>query len=56
MITPEQVKELRGRTGSGIMDCKKALVETDGDMEKAITVLTGKRIGQSGKETRSLGI
>ncbi|HHY71253.1 MAG TPA: translation elongation factor Ts [Thermoanaerobacterales bacterium] len=50
MITPEQVKELRGRTGSGIMDCKKALVETDGDMEKAITVLREKGLAKAAKK------
>ena len=36
MITAEMVKELRERTGSGMMDCKKALNETNGDVEKAI--------------------
>ncbi|MCE9678163.1 translation elongation factor Ts [Shewanella sp. AS1] len=35
-ITAAQVKELRERTGAGMMDCKKALIETDGDMELAI--------------------
>jgi len=35
-VTAAQVKELRERTGLGMMDCKKALTETDGDMEKAI--------------------
>lgn len=35
-ITAAQVKELRERTGAGMMECKKALVETDGDIEKAI--------------------
>ena len=35
-ITASLVKELRERTGAGMMDCKKALVETDGDMEAAI--------------------
>lgn len=35
-ITAAQVKELRERTGAGMMECKKALVETDGDMETAI--------------------
>ncbi|MFT4929593.1 MAG: elongation factor Ts, partial [Phenylobacterium sp.] len=35
-ITAAQVKELRERTAAGMMDCKKALVETDGDMEAAI--------------------
>ncbi len=35
-ITAEQVKELRDRTGAGIMDCKKILTEAERDMEKAI--------------------
>ncbi|MGL5358647.1 MAG: translation elongation factor Ts, partial [Shewanella sp.] len=35
-ITAAQVKELRERTGAGMMDCKKALEETNGDMELAI--------------------
>ena len=38
-ITAAAVKELRDRTGLGMMDCKKALVETDGDIEKAIDLL-----------------
>ena len=33
-VTAALVKELRERTGAGMMDCKKALVETDGDIEK----------------------
>ncbi len=41
-ITAQQVNELRKLTGAGMMDCKKALVETDGDMEKAIDVLRKK--------------
>ena len=35
-ITAEQVKELRDRTGAGIMDCKKILTEAEGNMDKAI--------------------
>ena len=38
-ITAALVKELRERTGAGMMDCKKALTETDGDMEKAVELL-----------------
>ena len=38
-ITPQLVKELRERTGAGMMDCKRALVETEGDLDKAIEVL-----------------
>ena len=35
-VTAAMVKELRERTGLGMMDCKKALVETEGDMDQAI--------------------
>ena len=38
-ITASQVKELRERTGSGMMECKKALVETDGDIEAAAELM-----------------
>lgn len=38
-ITAKQVKELRERTGAGMMDCKKALVKADGDIEKAVDIL-----------------
>ncbi|MCI1942562.1 MAG: translation elongation factor Ts [Lactobacillus sp.] len=38
-ITAKQVKELRERTGAGMMDCKKALVKANGDIEKAIDIL-----------------
>ncbi len=41
-ITASQVNELRQKTGAGMMDCKKALVETDGDMEAAIDLLRKK--------------
>ncbi len=41
-ITASQVKELRDKTGAGMMDCKKALVESDGDIEKAIEILRKK--------------
>ena len=41
-VTAQLVKELRERTGAGMMDCKKALVETDGDIEKAIELLREK--------------
>lgn len=41
-ITAAIVKELRERTGAGMMDCKKALVATEGDMEKAIDFLREK--------------
>ena len=38
-ISAKQVKELRDRTGAGMMECKKALEETDGDIEKAVELL-----------------
>ena len=41
-VTAQMVKELREKTGAGMMDCKKALVESDGDMEKAIDILRKK--------------
>lgn len=54
MITPEQVKELRAKTGAGIMDCKKALTETNGDMEKAIVILREKGLAKAAqKQSRS---
>ena len=41
-ITAQQVNELRKKTGAGMMDCKKALIEADGDMEKAVEILRKK--------------
>ena len=41
-ITAAIVKELRDKTGAGMMDCKKALTETDGDIDKAVDVLRAK--------------
>jgi elongation factor Ts len=41
-INAKQVKELREKTGAGMMDCKKALIEADGDFEKAIEILRKK--------------
>ncbi len=46
-ITAKLVKELREKTGAGMMDCKKALVETDGNAEKAISVLREKGIAKA---------
>ncbi len=42
MVTAQMVKELRERTGAGMMDCKKALLENDANMEKAIEYLREK--------------
>ena len=41
-ISAKLVKELREKTGAGMMDCKKALTETDGDIDKAIDYLREK--------------
>ncbi|PMC80412.1 elongation factor Ts [Aerococcus viridans] len=49
-ITAKQVKELRDRTGVGMMDAKKALVEVDGDMDKAIDFLREKGIAKAAKK------
>ena len=46
-ITAQLVNELRQRTGIGMMDCKKALQEVDGDIEKAITVLRKKGMARA---------
>ncbi len=49
-ITAQMVKELREKSGAGMMDCKKALVESDGDMEKAMEVLRQKGISSAEKK------
>lgn len=49
-ITAKDVAALRERTGCGMMDCKKALVETDGDMDKAIEVLREKGLAKAAKK------
>lgn len=43
-VTAEQVKALRERTGAGFMDCKQALTETNGDLEKAVDLLRAKGV------------
>jgi elongation factor Ts len=50
MITADMVKQLRERTGAGMMDCKKALVETDGDLEKAVEYLREKGLAAAAKK------
>ena len=50
MITAEMVKELRESTGAGMMDCKKALVETNGDIEKAVDYLREKGLAAAAKK------
>ena len=49
-ITAQMVKELREKTGAGMMDCKKALTQTDGDMEKAIDFFVKKEWHQQRKK------
>lgn len=49
-ITAQLVKELREKTGAGMMDCKKALQETDGNIEEAIQYLREKGIASAGKK------
>ena len=49
-VTAKLVNELRGRTGAGMMDCKKALVACDGDMDKAIDYLREKGLASAAKK------
>ena len=49
-ITAQMVNELRGRTGVGLMDCKRALVESNGDFEEAITLLKKKGMATAAKK------
>jgi mRNA degradation ribonuclease J1/J2 len=49
-ITAATVKELRERTGAGMMDCKKALAETNGEMEAAIDWLRAKGLSSAAKK------
>ena len=49
-VTAQMVKELREMTGSGMMDCKKALVEADGDMDKAVEILKEKGLAKAEKK------
>ncbi len=49
-ITAKMVQELRGKTGAGIMDCKRALTETEGDIEKAVDALRKKGLAAAAKK------
>ena len=49
-ITTDLIKDLRNRTSAGVMDCKKALEETDGDVEKAESLLKEKGIASAAKK------
>ena len=53
-ISAQMVKELRESTGAGMMDCKKALAEANGDMEKAVDILREKGLGQAAKKADRL--
>lgn len=53
-ISAQMVKQLREMTGAGMMDCKKALIETDGDMDKAVDVLREKGLGKAAKKADRL--
>jgi elongation factor Ts len=50
-ISAELVKELRERTGAGFMDCKKALTESDGDIDRAIVLLREKGLASAAKKS-----
>ena len=51
MVTAALVKELREKTGAGMMDCKKVLTETDGDLEKASELLRERGIAKAAKKS-----
>jgi elongation factor Ts len=50
-ISAEQVKELRERTGAGFMDCKKALTEADGDIDRAVAILRERGLAAAAKKS-----
>src|ERR1051325_3333748 len=50
-ITAQLVKQLRERTGAGMMECKKALVEANGDLEAAVVVLRKRGIASADKKS-----
>ena len=50
-FTAKDVQALREKTGAGMMDCKKALTETDGDMDKAVDVLREKGLATAAKKS-----
>ena len=49
MSTMEKIKELRERTGAGVLDCKKALAEKDGNLDEAIAFLREKGLADAAK-------
>ncbi len=56
MITAAQVKSLREKTGAGMMDCKKALQDSDGDVDVAVKVLREKGIAQAAKRADRVAV
>ena len=56
MISATIVKELREISGAGMMDCKKALQEVDGDIKKAMEVLRKNGIAKAQKKSRKIGV
>jgi elongation factor Ts len=50
-VSMEEIKELRAKTGVGVLDCKKALVESDGDIEEAISFLRKKGLAKAAKKS-----
>jgi elongation factor Ts len=50
-ISAELVKELRERTGAGFMDCKRALTESDGDLDKAVSILRERGLAAAAKKS-----
>ena len=51
MVTAAQVKELREKTGAGMMECKKVLTETDGDLDRAMDLLKERGILKAAKKS-----
>jgi elongation factor Ts len=51
VISAQAVKELREKTGAGMMDCKKALTQAEGDLEKAIDILREKGLASAAKKS-----
>ncbi|MCG3719911.1 translation elongation factor Ts, partial [Aliarcobacter butzleri] len=49
-VTPQLIKELREMTGAGMMDCKNALNETNGDLDKAVQALREAGLGKAAKK------
>ena len=53
-VTPQAIKELRERTQAGMSDCKNALVESAGDMEKAVEIILKKGLAKSAKRASAV--